>query len=532
MSDPTIVCPHCRTEIKLNESLAAPLLESTKREFEKRLAAKETDVAAREEKLAAAAAAMDEQVRLKIKAERDKIVAEESRKAKQAALVDLDQKARELAELQEILKSRDEKLKQAVGAQAELMRAKRELEDQKNSLELTVETRVQQSLEAANQKAKAEADKKLAAMVAENEKAVRAAADRARLAMAEQVKLKEQSLAELQSKCDGQAAKLAEAAAVHAEALRKQRELDEAKQVMEVTIQQRIDENLTAVKEKAKREVEDAINLKLAEKDLTIKAMQDRIEELKRTSEQGSQQVQGEVLELLLEQQLGAKFPHDRLEPVAKGEHGGDLLHRVHLPTGVRCGSILWETKRTKHWSDGWLTKLREDQQAAKAETAVIVSFALPRGVESFDQIDGIWVIHPRTVVPMATALRSAMIEVHNTRQSGIGQLTKMEMIYAYLTGPQFRLRMEAIVAAFDDMKDDLAKERKAIMKQWQKRESQIERLIVAATGMYGEMQGIAGSSLPELRGMALLDGDEQEESPPLAPGSARVPADPGGARA
>jgi hypothetical protein len=218
------------------------------------------------------------------------------------------------------------------------------------------------------------------------------------------------------------------------------------------------------------------------------------------------------VLELLLEQQLGAKFPHDRLEPVPKGEHGGDLLHRVCLPTGIRCGSILWETKRTKYWSDGWLAKLKEDQHAAKAEAAVIVSFALPRGQDSFDLIDGIWVIHPRTVVPMAMALRQAMLEVHAVRQAGVGQATKMEMIYEYLTGPRFRLRMESIAAAFEEMQLDLARERKAIMKQWAKRETQIERLIAAATGMYGEMQGIAGSSLPELQGMSLLEAGEEGE--------------------
>lgn len=141
-------------------------------------------------------------------------------------------------------------------------------------------------------------------------------------------------------------------------------------------------------------------------------------------------------------------------------------------PVGQPCGTILWESKRTKNWSDGWLTKLRGDQRAAKAEIALIDSEALPKGVATFDLIDGIWVAHPRFAIPVAVVLRQSLIELAASRVSQEGQATKMEMVYQYLTGPRFRHRVEAIVEKFSDIQDDLNKEKKATTRLWANRES------------------------------------------------------------
>ena len=230
--------------------------------------------------------------------------------------------------------------------------------------------------------------------------------------------------------------------------------------------------------------------------------MQRQIEDLKRRAEQGSQQLQGEVQELELEALLSAKFPRDTIQPVPKGEFGGDVLQRVIGPLGQPCGTILWESKRTKNWSDGWLPKLREDQRAAKAELAVIISQALPKEVETFECIDGVWVAHPKVALPVAMSLRQTLIEVAGARQASEGQQTKMEMVYQYLTGPRFRQRIEAIVEAFSSMKKDLDVEKKALTRQWAKREEQIERVMQATVGMYGDFQGIAGKTLQEIEGL------------------------------
>jgi hypothetical protein len=411
--EPTIICPKCKAEIKLTESLAAPLVESIRLDYEKRLTQKDADMVRRETMLREREAAMakareslDDQVAEKLKLERTRIATEESKKARAALANDLDQKARELAELQDVLKVRDQKLAEAQNAQADL--------------------------------------------------------------------------------------------------IRKQRELDDAKREMELTIEKRVQGSLTTTRDQARKEAEESVKFKVMEKEQTITAMQKQIEELKRRAEQGSQQLQGEVQELELESLLRAKFQRDTIEPVPKGEHGGDVLQRIHGPLGQTCGTILWESKRTKNWSDGWLVKLREDQRAAKAEIAVLVTQALPKDMETFDLVEGVWVTPPRTAIPVALALRQMLSEVALARQSTEGQQTKMEMVYQYLTGPRFRQRVQAIVEAFSSMREDLDKEKKAIMKQWAKREEQTERVLQATVGMYGDLQGIAGKTLQEIEGLEM----------------------------
>jgi len=336
---------------------------------------------------------------------------------------------------------------------------------------------------------------------------------KAKLANAAELDSKAREIAELQDVLKVRDEKLAAAQKVQAELARKQRELDDAKRELELTVETRVQHGLNAVRVLARQEAEESLKLKVMEKDQTIASMQQKIEELKRRAEQGSQQLQGEVQELALENLLRVKFPFDAIEPVPKGDYGGDVLHRVVGAAGQLGGTILWETKRTRNWSDLWLAKLREDQRAAKAEIAVIVSQTLPKGVETFEMIDGIWVTHPRAALPVALILRHSLLELALVRQSSEGLQTKTEMVYQYLTGPRFRQRVEAIVEAFSTMQDDLDKERKVIMKQWAKREEQIMRVMSATVGMYGDLQGIAGKSLQEIKGLELKSLDLDDES-------------------
>ena len=426
MTEAAITCPNCKTEIRLTESLAAPLIETTRRQFQQQLAQKDDEITKREQgilekerQLTTAKNKLDEQVAQQVedqlKIDRAKITIEESRKSKQAFSNDLEQRSREVAELQAILKSQEAKLTEAQKTQADL--------------------------------------------------------------------------------------------------LRKQRELDDAKRELDLTIEKRIQEGLSVTRHQARKEAEDEQRLKVLEKEQTIVAMQKQIEDLKRRSEQGSQQLQGEVQELELENLLRSKFPFDVIEPVPKGEFGGDILHRIIGPSGQPNGTILWEFKRTKNWSDSWLVKLRDDQRAAKAEIAVIVSQVLPKGVETFDLVEGIWVTHPRAALPVAMILRQSLLELALARQASQGQQTKTDMVYQYLTGPRFRLRVEAIVEAFSTMQEDLDKERRVIMKQWAKRGEQIERVTGATIGMYGDLQGIAGKSLQEIEGLELKSLGLTDES-------------------
>lgn len=357
--------------------------------------------------------------------------------------------------------------------------------------------------EAALAKAKEAIDDQVAEkMRQERTKIAAEEVKKARQVAADDLEQKTNIINELNDVLKQRDEKLAEAQKAQADLIRKQRELDDAKREVELTVEKRIQEGLAATRELARKEVEEQQKLKVAEKEQTILAMQKQIEELKRRAEQGSQQLQGEVQELELENLLRAKFPFDTIEPVPKGEFGGDALQRVVSANGQPSGTILWESKRTKNWSDGWLVKLREDQRTSKAEIAVLVSQVLPKGVESFDVVDGVWVTNPRAALPVATVLRHTLLQVNMARQASEGQQTKTEMVYQYLTGPRFRHRVEAIVEAFSSMQEDLDKERKAIMKQWAKRDEQIERVMGATVGMYGDLQGIAGRSLQEIEGL------------------------------
>ena len=417
MIEPTIICPKCKAEILLTESLAAPLVEATRQQFEEKLSKKDEEIAQREQVLRDKEKQVSEakrtleqqvsdQVAEQLKTERLRVIEEESKKAKQASASELETKDRELADLQEVLKSRDEKLAEAQNAQAEL--------------------------------------------------------------------------------------------------IKKQRELDDAKRELELTVAKRVQAELSEVRTQAKREGEEGLKLKVLEKEEQIASMQRQIEELRRKAEQGSQQLQGEAQELELESLLRIKFARDTIDPVPKGEFGGDVLHRVIGPLGQLCGTILWESKRTKNWSDGWLPKLRDDQRAAKAEIALLVTQVLPKGVEAFDFIDGVWVTESRCAIPVAIALRQSLVELATARQAGEGQKTKMELVYQYLTGPRFRHRVEAIVEKFEDMQSDLDKERKTMTRLWAKREEQIKGVIETTVGMYGDLQGIAGRTMQEIEGLEI----------------------------
>jgi hypothetical protein len=340
-------------------------------------------------------------------------------------------------------------------------------------------------------------------------------AERARQHLQADLKARDAAVADLQALLQSRDEKLAEAQAAQAEVLRKSRELDDAKRELALTVEKEVGAKLDDVRDRARREAEGDLGLKVRERDEQIAGMQRQIEDLRRRAEQGSQQLQGEVQEQELEAVLRARFPRDLFEPVGKGEFGGDLIQRIIGPGEQVCGTILWEAKRTKNWSDGWLPKLREDKRVAKADLALIISHALPKGLDGFDLLEGVWVAEPRCAVPVAVALRESMIALAGARAASEGQQTKMELVYRYLTGPRFRHRIEAMLERFDEMQTDLDRERKAMTRLWAKREEQIAGMLGAAAGLYGDLQGIAGRSLGEIEGLTLpLLGGPDEVAP------------------
>jgi len=280
------------------------------------------------------------------------------------------------------------------------------------------------------------------------------------------------------------------------------------RQGAELRLQKSLDEERRKITEEAGRRAAEDHRLKDREKDKQLADMRAQIEDLRRKAEQGSQQTQGEVLELELEQMLRSHFPADSIEPVAKGVRGADLVQRVASPSGKPCGTILWESKRTKAWSDGWIEKLKDDLRDAKADLGIIVSTALPKDAKRIDLVEGIWVCDFQSCLGLATALRVHLIQLAQARAALTGKGEKMELLYQYLSGPQFRQRIEAIVESFQAMKEDLDAEKRAMDKIWSKREKQIQRVLHGTAGMYGDLQGL-GAALPQNKLLELpSDGD------------------------
>jgi hypothetical protein len=415
MSEGTVKCPNCGAEVKLTESLAAPLVATVRAEYEEKLRTSTAEMNHREQALHARAVELERahagleaeiaaQLTERLELERRNIAQAENERARKQVELELQKQANDLRDRDGRLLQLTEKLKAAQEAQAALLTKERDLDDARRELTLEVERRVQGSLEE--------------------------------------------------------------------------------------------------IRQTAQRQAEEALELKVKDRENQIQALGKQIDELKRRAEQGSQQAQGEVLELALEQQLRTRFPLDQIEPVAKGEFGGDVLQIVRDSSGEVCGSILWESKRTRTWQEGWLGKLRSDQRAAGAEFAVIVSQALPKEITHFDHLDGIWVSSLSCMMPVAVSLRQAVLQISHARRAGEGQETKVQQVYTYLTGPRFRHRVESIVEKFSDMQDDLNRERKIMMKQWAKRDEQIRSVIDATAGLYGDLQGIAGKSLSEIEAL------------------------------
>ncbi len=292
-------------------------------------------------------------------------------------------------------------------------------------------------------------------------------------------------------------------------ALRKrQRELEEREKNLELEAARKLDEEKKKIEDAVCSRFEEQHKLKDAEKDKKLTDALKQVDELKRKMEQGSQQAQGDVLEVELEGIFKREFPFDVIEAVSTGIRGGDIIQTVKTQSGRTCGIILWETKRVKNWSDSWVAKLKDDQNNAKADLAVLVSEALPQGFHHFRQINGAWVTDIPSALSLALALRMALIQTANAKEVESGKDDKKDLIYRYVTGPEFRNRVTAIVEGFRAMKEDLESERRAMQKIWASREKQIERIISNTAGMYGDLEGLAGTALPQIKILELPSGE------------------------
>ena len=306
-------------------------------------------------------------------------------------------------------------------------------------------------------------------------------------------------ITDLEEKLKEQGSELAEAQKNEIDLRKRERKLEAEKAAVELDVSRKVDAQKLELKREATRQAEEKHLLEKGDLKNEIKGLTAQIDELKRKADQSSQQAQGEVLELHLEQSLAEKFTSDSIKPVPKGVRGADVLQSVRGESGKSVGTIIWESKRTKRWNGKWIDKLKADQRSVKADVAVIVTKSLPDGINAFGVIDGVLVVDPNSFLGVASLVRTQLMRLESIKSANVGKRNKTAMIYEYLSGPEFRSHLEAMGEAFKSMQKDLSQEKAAFQRIWSKREKQIEKMSLSAVGLYGDVQGIIGASIPEI---------------------------------
>lgn len=469
-TEQTLICPKCRTNIPLTQALAAQIEEKVKGQLEAEHQKQLQDILKDKEQL--------EQERLKF---------ENDRKASEERINQQTETARKQLELE---KAQLQQAKMAIEQEV----AKRTLAERE-----TIEQQKRQILaerEAIGQTVAQELEK-------EKQQLWQKAQEKAQESISLQLK-------DLESQNKEKEAKLLKAEEHELEMRKKMREIEEQKKNLDLELQRKLDEQKFKIVEQTKKESDEEHRMKLLEKEKQMEQMRKTIEDLKRKSEQGSTQIQGDVQENELKQLVKDNFPLDIIEDVPTGIRGGDLIQTVHSQFGVKCGVILWESKNTKSWANDWIKKSKEDQGLAKADLCIFVTRVMPEGTRYFTNLDGVWVCEYTHALALVSALRLVLLEIFNAKQASRGKNEKMEALYEYLSGSQFRNKIENIVIAFTGMKSDLESEKRAMMRIWKKREQEIEKVINNTAGMYGDLQGIIGAAvLPEVESLALPGGSD-----------------------
>ena len=292
------------------------------------------------------------------------------------------------------------------------------------------------------------------------------------------------------------------------------RRLEEKEKENELNFQRQLDEERNKIEYESIKKSDENHRLKDLEKEKQLSDAQKTISELQRQLSQGSQQSQGEILELDVENTLKISFPNDQIEPVEKGIKGADIQQIVKSPKGISCGTILWETKRTKAWTDEWLVKLKNDLRSERADIPVIISVVLPQEAEGGLGIkEGVWIVGYKQFLPLAILIRKNLLDIGYQKAISVNQGRKADFLYEFITGNEFRQQVESLVEVFTEMQEQLNREKIAFEKIWKTREGQIKRLISGTVNIYGKAQGLVGSSMPQIKGLELLEITDQANS-------------------
>ncbi|MDC0947945.1 DUF2130 domain-containing protein [Gammaproteobacteria bacterium] len=318
-------------------------------------------------------------------------------------------------------------------------------------------------------------------------------------------------LGDLQKELNEKSDQLKDFNRARAEVERLKREQAELGDKLRAESEKKLNEQVARERERIRQEEDSRHELRLRELQMQLEDQKRLTEEMKRKQEQGSMQTQGEVQELAIEDWLHQQFPIDTIEEIKKGERGADCLQIVHTRSRQNCGSIYYESKRTKAFQPAWIEKFKADIQSRGANLGVLVTAAMPNGMERMGLVDGVWVCSFDEFKGLCTVLRESLIQISRVAAVQENKGEKMDMLYHFLTGPEFQMQIEAIVDGFTQMKIDLDKEKNAMQRIWKTREKQIEKVLTNTTGMYGSIRGIAGSAVGSVKALEWPEDDEDD---------------------
>jgi hypothetical protein len=307
------------------------------------------------------------------------------------------------------------------------------------------------------------------------------------------------------------------------EFLKKQKELDTQREELELSIERTLQTEKEKITQEVRRIEEQKIankeldfNLRLAEYEKKMKDQERLIDEMKRKAEQGSMQLQGEVQEMALEELLRGAFPFDVVCEVGKGVRGADCILTIRNNFGQECGKIIFESKRTAGFKEDWIEKLKTDMRAEGADLGVIVTQALPKGMDRFGDKEGIWICSFAEAKALVGVLRDGIIRIFNAARKHENRGDKMHLLYDYLTSNEFAEQWKAVREGFLSMKLSIQKERDAMEKLWKAREKQLEKVLLNTSSIKGSIEGIAGQDTVDLTLLGDEDDDDDEETPRL----------------
>lgn len=294
--------------------------------------------------------------------------------------------------------------------------------------------------------------------------------------------------------------KLKESQVKELELMQKEKQIKEREESMALDMEKQMLERQKEIEDRVKRIESERTDLKIKELEKKLSDQVELAETMRRKAEQGSMQLQGEVLELALEELLRSTFPFDTIEEVAKGTRGADCVQLVKNSTAQVCGKIIYESKRTKAFTQEWIEKLKSDMRNQQADIAVIVTEVLPRDMEAFGFKDGVWICRFSDVKALAYLLRDSLIKINVALVSQENKGEKMQMLYDYLTGNEFRQNIEAVMEGFLALKDGITREKVQMEKIWKEREKQLDKVLLNTTQFYGSIKGIAGNAVGDLK--------------------------------